>query len=39
MAETKKKKQYNYIAVRIYEYTAAAVPVRTQGNGMPPGEL
>ena len=26
-------------AVRIYEYTAAAVPVRTQGNGTPPGEL
>ena len=25
--------------VRIYEYTAAAVPVRTQGNGTPPGEL
>ena len=37
MAET--KKQYNYTAVRIYEYTAAAVPVRTQGNGTPPGEL
>ena len=26
-------------AVRIYEYTAAAVPVRTQGNGTPPGEV
>ena len=26
-----KKKQYNYTAVRIYEYAAAAVPVRTQG--------
>ena len=38
MAETKKK-QYNYTAVRIYEYTAAAAPVRTQGNGTPPGEL
>ena len=41
MAE-KKKKQYNYTAVRIlevYEYTAAAVPVRTQGNGTPPREL
>ena len=25
--------------VRIYEYTAAAVPIRTQGNGTPPGEL
>ena len=34
MAETKKK-QYS-TAVRIYEYTAAAVPVRTQGNGTPP---
>ena len=35
-----KKKQYNYTAVRmVYEYTAAAIPVRTQGNGMPPGEL
>ena len=35
----KKKKQYNYTAVRIIEYTAAAIPVRTQGNGTPPGEL
>ena len=26
-------------AARIYEYTAAAVPVRAQGNGTPPGEL
>ena len=34
-----KKKQYSS-AVRIYEYTAAAVPVRTQGNGTPPkGDL
>ena len=33
MAETKKK-QYS-TAVRICEYTAAAVPVRTQGNGTP----
>ena len=33
-----KKKQYG-TAVRIYEYTAAAVPVRTQGNGTPPGKL
>ena len=38
MAETKTK-QYNYTAVRTYEYTAAAVPARTQGNGTPPGEL
>ena len=37
MAETKKN-QYG-TAVRIYEYTAAAVPVSTQGNGTPPGEL
>ena len=38
MAETKKK-QYNYTAVRIYEYTTAEVPVRAQGNGTPQGEL
>ena len=30
-----KKKQYG-TAVRIYVYTAAAVTVRTQGNGTPP---
>ena len=34
MAETKKK-QYS-TAVRTYEYTTAAVPERTQGNGTPP---
>ena len=37
MAETKQK-QYSSTAVRIYAYTAAAVPVRTQGNGTPPGK-
>ena len=31
-----KKKTVHSTAVRIYKYTAAAVPVRTQGNGTPP---